>query len=251
MSAGVLSEAVYAGLRVRPVLRRHLKGQESRGKPLSTRAFVRFYVPLSLTSIIFLGVRPILTAAMSRMPDPLESLAAWPVVGGLAFLFRSIGVAYNEVVIAHVGTPGSTTALRRFTAVLALVTSGGILLIAATPLSRIWFGTITGLSPDLVDFAGGALWVALLLPLMSTLQSWYQAIVLHSRRTRCITEAILIYLAVISGVLGVGIAWGRFRGIYVGLAAMTMAEVARNAWLHWRSRRARNVLHERDAVSAD
>ena len=247
--AGVLSEAVYAGLRVRPVLRQYLRGGGAPRAALTTRAFLRFYVPLSLTSVIFLGVRPILTATISRMPNPLESLAAWPVVGGLVFLFRSIGVAYNEVVIAHVDEVGSTHALRRFTAGLAVATSGGMLLIAATPLSRVWFATITGLSPDLVAFANGSLWVALLLPLMSALQSWYQGVVLHSRRTRCITEAILVYLAVISTVLGIGILWGRFSGIYVGLAAMTIAEVARNGWLHWRSRASRKALRERDAVA--
>lgn len=249
--AGVLSEAVYAGLRVRPVLRHHLKPEETPREGLTTRAFLRFYVPLSLTSIIFLGVRPILTAAISRMPDPLESLAAWPVVSGLVFLLRSVGVAYNEVVIAHIDEPGSSPALRRFTAGVAAGTTAGILLIAATPLSRVWFGTITGLSADLIGLAEGALWAAVLLPLMATLQSWYQGVVLHGRRTRCITEAILVYLVAISAVLGTGIALGRVPGIYVGLAAMTAAELARNAWLHWRSRAIRHRLHERDAASFD
>jgi len=245
--AGVMAEAAYVALRVRPVVRRHLKPAVAAGDPLTTIAFLRFYVPLSLTSVIFLGVRPILTAAISRMPDPLESLAAWPVVSGLVFLFRSVGVAYNEVVIAHVDSTGSTHALRRFTAGLAVATTGGILLIAATPLSRIWFQTITGLPEDLVRFAGGALWFAALLPMASALQSWFQGVVLHSRRTRCVTEAVLLYLVVITAILWTGIAWGRVRGIYVGLVAMTAAEIARTAWLAWRSRTPRGLLVTRDA----
>jgi len=243
---GVLSEAAYVGLRVRPVLRRSLPPNESSEPTLTTSAFLRFYVPLSLTSIVFLGVRPILTAAISRMPDPLESLAAWPVIGGLAFLFRSVGVAYNEVVIARIQEPGSTPALRRFTIGLALATSAGILLIASTPLSRIWFGTITGLSEDLVLFSQAAVWFALLLPAVATIQSWLQGIILHSGRTRSITEAILIYLIVISVLLIAGTAWGRVSGIYVALVSMTVAEVVRNLWLWWRSRSARTDLAARD-----
>ncbi|MGB2984135.1 MAG: hypothetical protein WBC63_09825, partial [Candidatus Bipolaricaulia bacterium] len=244
---GVLAEAAYVGLRVRPVLRRELLPSVDSQESLTTRAFLRFYVPLSLTSIVFLGVRPILTAAISRMPDPLESLAAWPVIGGLAFLFRSVGVAYNEVVIAHIHERGSTRALRRFTVGLVVATSTGILLIAATPLSRIWLGTITGLSEELILFAQGALWFALLLPGASALQSWFQGVVLHSKRTRCITEAILVYLVVVTAVLWAGIAWGRVSGIYVALVAMTAAELSRNAWLWFRSRGARAALRERDA----
>ena len=244
--AGVLAEATYVAFRVRPVLHRNLPKSDAPSESLTTRAFLRFYVPLSLTSIIFLGVRPILTAAISRMPNPLDSLAAWPVVGGLAFLFRSAGVAYNEVVIAHIQKPNSTRALRRFAISLAFATSLGMLLIAATPLSRVWLGTITGLSEDLIVFAQAALWFALLLPALSASQSWFQGVILHSKCTRIITEAILVYLVVITAVLWSGIEWARFSGIYVGLVAMTTAEVARNLWMWWRSRDARTALNVRD-----
>ena len=243
---GVLSEATYVGLRVRPVMKEHLPPGPSTGETLTTAAFLRFYVPLSLTSLIFLGVRPILTAAISRMPDPLESLAAWPVIGGLAFLFRSAGVAYNEVVIARLHLAGSLRILRRFAWALASATTLGMLLIAATPLSRIWFGTITGLSEDLVLFSQAAVWFALLLPAIATMQSWFQGVVTHSGRTRWITEAVLVYLVVITAILGGGIAWGRVSGIYVAFVAMTVADLARNAWLWWRSRGTRAALAARD-----
>jgi hypothetical protein len=248
---GVLSEATYVAFRVRPVLRRHLLAEEPSGTPLTTAAFLRFYVPLSLTSIIFLGVRPILTAGISRMPNPLESLAAWPVIGGLTFLFRSVGTAYNEVVIAHIQEPGSTPALRRFAVGLILGTSLGMLLITATPLSRVWFGTITGLSEDLVTFSLSAVWFALLLPAASALQSWFQGIILYSERTRAITEAILIYLVVITVALWLGIAWAHVSGIHVAFVAMTLAEVARNGWLLWRSRAVRASLAARDRAPTD
>jgi hypothetical protein len=244
---GVLSEAAYVGLRVRPVLRENFPASGGSATALTMRAFLRFYVPLSLTSIISLGAQPILTAAISRMPNPLESLAAWPVVSGLIFLFRSAGVAYNEVVISLVRQPGSAPTLRRFAGVLAAATTGGMLLIAATPLSRVWFGTITGLSDDLVLLSQAAVWFALLLPAVAAYQSWLQAVILHSERTRAVTEAVLVYLVVVTAVLWVGIAWGRVSGIYVAPVAMTIAEVARNGWLWLRGRAVRLALAARDS----
>ena len=244
--AGVLSEAVYAGLRVRPVLRAGLPAG-SREDSLTYRAFFRFYIPLSLTSIVFLGARPILTAAISRMPDALDSLAVLPVITGLAFLLRSTGVAFSEVVIAHIDTPGSTRTLRRFSFGLMSATTLGMLLVASTPLSRVWFGTITGLPENLIGLARSGLWFALLLPALSALQSWFQGVILHSRRTRSITEAVLLYLFVSSALLIAGIRWGAMEGVYVGLAAMTLGEVARAAWLGWRGRRARLALWARDS----
>ena len=243
--AGVLSEAVYAGLCVRPVLRTSLP-DASPTQPLSYRAFLRFYVPLSLTSLVFLGIRPVLSAAVGRMPNALDSLAVLPVINGLVFLFRSVGAAYNEVVIAHLDRPGSSIALARFARWLALATTLGLVVIAVTPLSRVWFGSISGLDGSLMELAQSSLWLTLLLPGLAATQSFLQGIILHSKRTRSITEAVFVYLAASVVVLWVGVAWGGTSGAFVALASLAIGELLRTAWFVWRSREPRRVLRERD-----
>jgi len=245
IAAGVLSEAAYAGIRVRPVLRNELPAGEPNS--LTYKAFFQFYVPLSLTSVVLLGARPILTAAVSRMPNALDSLAVLPVITGLSFLFRSTGVAFSEVAIAHLDTAGSMRTLRRFAFGLMGATTAGMLLVASTPLSQLWFGTITGLPEDLTGLARHGLWFAVLLPPLAALQSWFQGVILHSRRTRSVTEAVLIYLFVSTAILLAGIQWGTMVGVYVGLIAMTLGEIARAVWLGWRGRHARLALWARDA----
>lgn len=246
--AGVVGEAVYAGWRIRPVLRNELPKTSGEDGRLTYRAFYRFYVPLSLTTLIFLGARPVLSAAVSRMPNALDSLAVLPIVTSLTFLLRSVGVAYSEVVIAHLETPGSARPLRRFSLGLAAAVTLGLLLVAATPLARFWFGTVTGLSETLVGLARSGLWFALLLPGVSTLQSWLRGIVLHSRRTRSITESTLVYFVLLAAVLWFGIESARHSGIYVGLLAMTAGELAGAGWLIWRSHKTRRALHLRDTA---
>lgn len=248
--AGVVFEALYVGLRVRPVLRTQLPEVAPDSEPFSYRAFLKFYVPLSLTSLIVLGARPIFTAGVSRMVDPLSSLAVLPIITSLIFLFRAGGVAYSEVVIAMLGKNGAYPALRRFTIGLIATMTTGILLIAATPLGSIWFGRITGLSDDLLSLARAGLWFALLLPGLTALQSWFQGIVMHHKRTNAITEAVILYLIVTVSILFAGVAWGRMRGIYVALFAMTMGELVRLGWLAWRSRKARQLLKARDSLTS-
>jgi len=243
--AGVLSEAAYAGLCVRPVLRTALP-RESGSEPLSTRAFLRFYVPLSLTSLILMGIRPMLSAAVGRMPNALDSLAVLPVINGLVFLFRSVGAAYNEVVIAHLDRPGSSIVLARFARRLAFGTALGLVLITATPLARIWFGTISGLDGSLMDLARSGLWITVLLPAFAATQSFLQGVIMHSKRTRSITEAVFVYLASSMAVLAVGVAVGGTSGAFVALASMAVGELLRTAWFFWRSREPRRVLRERD-----
>ncbi len=82
------------------------------------------------------------------------------------------------------------------------------------------------------------LWVALPMPALSTLQSWYQGAILHSRRTRGITESVAIFLAASAAVLFAGVVWGGATGLYVGLAGMVIATLAQTVWLWWRARAA-------------
>jgi hypothetical protein len=247
--AGVLSEAAYAGLCVRPVLRTALP-QESESERLSMRAFLRFYVPLSLTSLILMGIRPMLSAAVGRMPNALDSLAVLPVINGLVFLFRSVGAAYNEVVIAHLDRPGSSIVLARFARRLALATALGLVLITATPLARVWFGTISGLDGALMDLARSGLWITILLPAFAATQSFLQGVIMHSKKTRSITEAVFVYLASSMAVLWIGVAVGGMSGAFVALASMAVGELLRTAWFFWRSRDPRRTLRERDRQAA-
>ncbi len=245
VTTGVVAEAVYAGLCVRPVLRSRLP-KESDSQPLTTRAFLRFYVPLSLTSLILMGIRPMLSAAVGRMPNALDSLAVVPVVNGLVFLFRSVGAAYNEVVIAHLDRPRSSLALARFARRLAVLTSLGLVVITATPLAQVWFGSISGLDASLSGLARSGLWIVVLLPALAATQSYLQGVIMHSRKTRSVTEAVFVYFAASVVVLGAGIAWGGTNGAYVALASMAVGELLRTLWFFWRSRSPRRWLRERD-----
>ena len=245
--AGVVAEAVYAGIRVRPVLHRQLRAAPALAEALSMRFFLRFYIPLSLTSFIFLIARPIATGSLGRMPAALDSLAAWPVVTGLVFLFRGFGIAYNEVVVALVHERGSAVILRRFALILAGLTTACVLIAATPAISGFWFHEVSGLSLPLTALCQASVWFALLLPALSVLQSWSQGAILHSRRTRSLTEAVLLFFLVDVGLLTAGVVWGGAAGIYVGLVALTLGELSRNAWLRWRSRPARLALAERDA----
>ncbi len=236
VAAGVVSEAIFAGIRVRPVLRDELRAQSPVQPPLTYAAFFAFYIPLVFTSLLTLLAQPIGSAALSRMPQALTSLAVWPVVTGLVFMSRGLGIAFNEVVVALLDEPGARPALRRFTLLLALGTTALLALVAATPLSRFWFQGLSALPPELAAMARLGLWVALPMPALSTLQSWHQGAILHSRRTRGITESVAIFLATSAAVLFAGVAWGGISGLYVGLAGMVVATLAQTIWLWWRAR---------------
>ena len=246
VAAGVTAEAIYIGFRVQPVLRVDLKPASVIQPALTYRAFAAFYLPLVMTSLLSLLIMPMGSAALSRMPRALESLAVWPVVSGFIFMLRSMGVAFNEVVVALLDEHLSTKPLRRFSILLSFGTTGLLILIAATPLSRFWLEDISALSPELAILARTGLWIGILLPALNSLQSWYQGALLNSGKTRGISEAVALYLLVTGFALWAGVTWGEMTGLYVGLAAFSFGMLIQTFWLWFRSRPVLHALCERD-----
>jgi hypothetical protein len=235
VASGVLAEAIYAGFLVRPTLR--ALTPRNPGEPaLSMKKFLPFYVPLALTSLLHMIAMPIGAAGIGRLPRALDSLAAWPVINGLVFLLRGMGIAFNEVVVALLDKPGAAGALRRFAGLLAGATSAILIVIAATPLSTLYFREVTGLPEGLVLLARVGLAFAVLSPAVGAWQSWHQGILVHGHRTRGIPEAIGIALLVMALCLGLAtLLQLPFPGLYAVIVATLLGQSLQLIWLARRS----------------
>jgi len=238
VAAGVVAEAIFAAFSVRPVLRRQMPERGALDPVLTWRKLFHFYVPLALTPLMSLLVLPILSAGMGRMPRALESLATLPALNGLIFVFRSLGLAYNEVVVALFERPGSKQALVRFTRVLTVVLTALLALLAVTPLGDVWFLHISGLPPALATLGAVGLIIAIALPGLGVFQSWYQGILVAIHRTRGISEAVGIALIGVLATIVTGIYFGTIPGLWVGMSAQLMGNVLQTLWLKWRCQKA-------------
>ncbi len=248
LTAGMFSEALYSGWRVRPIVRL-LPRKTEPGDELTWKVFAAFYVPLVLTSLLNMIWRPIGSAAISRMPDAIESLAVWPVIAGLMFLFQTIGISYNEVVIAYLDKPGASRILKKFAAMLIASISAVFILMVATPISIFWFSTIAALPASLLEFARTSIWFFLPIPALAVLMSWFQGAILFSKKTRGIPEAVSIFLGTIVLILIGGIIWNQPPGVYVGAAGFTFAILLQGLWLYHRAAPVIKQIAEREQSS--
>ena len=240
-TSGIVSEAIYSGLRVRPVLP-ELRGAPPAAQMVTLKGFTKFYVPLVLTSLLMLIVQPMGTAALSRMPHPLESLAVWPVVNSLLILFTSAGTAFTEAVVVLLERPRAVFALHRFTLRMATIMVGLLLLMNATPLAHIWFDRVAALPDAMAPQATWAMWIGLLVPGMAFLQSWHTGALVNLRQTRAVTESVAASLIMHGGILYLGVLWGEAPGLYVGIVGLVAGHAARTLWLFIRTRSAMRKL---------
>ncbi|MCK5878772.1 MAG: hypothetical protein KAH24_03270 [Holophagae bacterium] len=233
LSTGVVLESFVIWFMTAPYIRKLRKIDPISTQPtLNYRLISIFYYPLAITSILALGVQPLVTFFMGHSRFPLESLAVLPVVTSLVFVFRSMGLSFQEVVIALMGENREGYApLKHFTILLATSTALLLGIIAFTPAAHIWFGQISGLSEQLADFAILPTRILVLMPALSVLISWQRANLVHVRQTAPITWATVIEISVIVLTLFISIRYLNVAGAVAAAAAFLIGRLAGNAWL--------------------
>lgn len=200
LGVGVVAEAAASWFMAWPTVRR-LRRQDDRecafGRTLTAAGILRFYMPLALTSFLTFFINPLTTFFLARGRMSLESLAVLPVITGLAFVFRSAGIAMQEVVIALIGDGGmNRRILGRFTLRLGAISAAALALVTITPLGLIWYRQVSGLSPDLAAFSvvPGAL--LSLLPFLESILSLERGALVREHRTAPIGIAVGAQLTV-------------------------------------------------------
>jgi hypothetical protein len=201
---------------------------------LTFKYFLRYYLPLALTSLVGIIRRPLGSAALFRMPLPLESAAAAPAWRGVVDLLFALSLSFVEVVVFGLKEPNARTSLWKF----CLILSGTVILVLSavvlTPLSDFVLITLLHLPPELTELVRLSLLLSIPVPALGVLQAFYQGEILVSGRTRLITEAMMITVVVLVLGLLFGIAAENFPGLYLLSVANCLSVLAQTLWLRFR-----------------
>ncbi len=237
LMAGVLAEAAYATLAVRPILRERLApgGPPAEGAPLTYRALFWFHLPLAATSLLILLVQPLVTSSLARLERPTESLAAWPVLFQVLLITRAAAFALPEVIIALHHDRRTFAPLRRFSLSLIAVATAVMLVFTFTPLAQWYVFRVQDMLPEVGELALSSLTLFALFPALAVLTSWLRGLLIQSRYTRYVNVAMAINLVITAGVL----VWGVFRqwpGLPAAALALNLASLGEVTYLILRTR---------------
>jgi len=231
LSAGVTLEAIATRIMAHQTIGK-LLGHTEPGASLSYRYISLFYWPLALTSILSLGVQPLVTFFMGHSRYPVESLAVLPVVNSLVFIFRSMGLSFQEVGIALMGKEGEGyPVIRRFALVLSASVVLGLGIVALTPISGIWFQTVSGLSSQLTAFAILPAMILVPMPGLSVIISFQRALLVHGKQTVHISWATAVEVLGIVITLWLGTHYFQVVGATAAAMGFLIGRIAANVWL--------------------
>ncbi len=220
LMAGVVMEALFVALVARQAVGELLKKPAPDAHDSVTMMeVIRFHAPLAATSLLTLLAQPLIGAGLARMPSAAETLAAWPVIWGILFVFRSPAFALPEVVIALLGDPANKEPVRGFCWSVGVGSTLAMLLLVATPALVAYLRYIAGLPERLIPFAVNGLILSVLLPSINALHSWYRGLLMFRRRTPVIYWGMGINLAVTAIIVATG---ALLRAAGVATAAVSL-----------------------------
>jgi len=232
LSSGVILEAAFSRLMVKDVIRKLTLHDASLEQSLSYRGITKFYYPLALTSLIGLGVQPLVTFFVGQSRMAVESLAVLPVVTSFVFIFRALGLSYQEVIIALMGEKKEETYLLfKFATLLSGVLVLILGLFAFTPLAEFWFITVSGLSISLSDFARLPLMIMFFFPALTVLISVQRGVLVSGKNTKPVTIATAIEFAFIVLALTILVTYLDFVGAVAATIAFVVGRIASNLYL--------------------
>ncbi len=211
---------------------------------------LRFHLPLALTSFVTLGIHPVIERGLASMPDASRSLAAWPVIFSIMLLMRSGGMAYQEVVISLDDSEENHRILRGFTLRLGTCLSLIMVLFVFTPLIDFYNTTILDVPQNLHQLVLLGTQSACLIPLLTTLQSYLRALLMLSRKTAAIYQAIILGFVITTVIVWGGIDRGMHGVLAAGLG-LTIGHIIELGFLYfiYRRQNAALRLHWQSAVA--
>ncbi len=232
LSTAVICEAFASKLMVRKLLARLKSRITDTQSELTIKEIIKFYYPLALTSLLTLGIQPFVTFFIGQSRMPLESFAVMPVVTSFVFIFRGLGLSFQEVVVALIGDDMSGfDQLKKFGINLASILAGALILIAFTPLAEIWFRDVSGLSASLTEFAKLPLMIMSFFPAFTVLISFQRAVLVKANETKQITYGTAIEFIGIIIVVAICIKYFSLVGAVAATIAFVIGRIAACGYL--------------------
>lgn len=242
------AEAIYTYFVSRKDVNRLLETRLSENlKALTYRDALKFHVPLALTSLVSLIIRPFIERGLASMPDATQALAAWPIVFSIMLVMRSGGMAYQEVVISMNQSQQHHDILRGFTFRLGASLTILMTAFAFTPLIDIYNNIILDVPENLRGLVLLGVQSAVALPLLTTLQSYFRALLMLAEKTSIIYQAMIIGFIVTTTIVWGAISSG-VHGIFAASLGLTIGQIIELLFLvtayqkqsisitqHWRS----------------
>lgn len=203
---------------------------------LSQREIALFFFPLLLNVQLMSLSHSLINAALARLAQPVLTLAGFSIAIVLHLCLASPAYQNHTIAIALIRGRRSLLGVGLYVVTVALYVSLLLALVAYTPLGKLVFEQLIGVSPAIAAEARSVLAILTFLPFFTGLRGLCQGIVIRARRTGLVSLATLVRILSLIGFLLLGRHW--FSGAAVGafgLLGCIAVETVIMTWFAWKT----------------
>lgn len=165
-------------------------------KIVSYGEMIGFFLPIAASMMIMMSSHSIISSALARTADAAIAIAAYSVARSIGNMFHSPCITLRRASIALLKSEESynkVIKLATITFIVALFLMG---LVAFTPLNRVVFVNLIGISDELLPHTVRAFTILLVMPFLAAVRSIYQAYITLSRKTYLLTITTIVRIVV-------------------------------------------------------
>jgi len=203
---------------------------------LSQRYIFDFWYPLALSWLMMSIADPVVSAGITRLPQPELELAAFGVAQPIAILMESPIIYMLGTGVALVRNRAMYQLVWRFMLHLSLLMTLASALLFFTPAYHVMTRTLLGLSEDVATAARPAMQLLLLWPAAIGLRRFLQGVLIRHGYTRHITWGTMFRLATLTVTMAVGVWFGGLPGAALGGLAMVLSVIIEAVVIAWWAR---------------
>lgn len=197
----------------------------------------RFWLPLYASWLLMTLEGPFMTAVINRLPDEVVMLAAMGIVYSLAVTVEAPIINLLATATALVEDRESWSVVRRFTIRSALVLTGVMVLLWATPCFDLVVRRLLAVPADVADAVRPGLAAMTLFPGAIAWRRCLQGVMIRHGDTHRIAAGTTARLVVSAGTALLLWVSGDVSGVLVGAGAVQAGVLAEMVWIHVAARR--------------
>lgn len=153
--------------------------------------FIRFLLPLAVTSIVLEFGTQALNTGMARVPEATTTLASFGVAWGLILFFTSPLAQARELGVVMGEGAAARHQVRRFVLVTGLLLTGGLGLLALTPVGHVAIEDLHNIDTTLADGVRTILLWLMPYPLIRGTSLYHAGLLIRHRRTATVSYGII------------------------------------------------------------
>ncbi len=166
---------------------------EPEHEDLSYRELTAFFVPVSMTGVMFALSRPVLYGFVSRVPNGILYIAALRVAFDFSMIFQAAANQFRHFFVTF-GLDDLPTK-RRFMALTAAVITGLMLVLALTPLLAVIWRDLMSIPDDVRAISVQVFLIMTLMPGVIIWRNYYHGRLMVERRTSGMAVASMLRVA--------------------------------------------------------